>query len=64
MSGSKQSIGSDPTISLRDLRDKVNDWINEYGDNAVLTIDAGYNNVELIIDTRKKTIKGYKKTGI
>jgi hypothetical protein len=57
-------VGADPVISLADLRDMVDGWINAYGEQAIFTTDAGYNNVVLRIDTRVKSIESYKKGNI
>jgi hypothetical protein len=62
MSGKKITVGSDPTISLFTLKNKVDEWIKEYGQDAVFSTDAGYNNVSLDIDTRVKEIKRVKST--
>ena len=59
--GKVHTVGADPYISLKDLKSQVEEWSEEYGEDAVLWTDAGYNNVNLRLDTRKGTIKGYKK---
>jgi hypothetical protein len=54
-------VCSDPVVSLRDLKDHIYDWINLYGEDAILTTDAGYNNVELILNNTLKALSEYKE---
>jgi hypothetical protein len=61
MNGKLHRLISDPIISLKDLQDEIYILIGKFGEDAILTTDAGYNNVDLVIDNRKKSIKGYKK---
>lgn len=61
MKGKLQAVGSDPYVSLSDLRDLIDSWIKTYGKDAIFTTDAGYNNVDLMVDTRKAVIKKYKR---
>ena len=61
MRGSLHSVGSDPNISLKDMRTLLNKWIRQYGEDAILKTDAGHNNVDLYIDNRRPSIKQYVK---
>lgn len=61
--GNKISVGSDPIVSLKYLKIKVDEWISKYGEDAVFTTDAGHNNVDLIVDTRIKSINECRKHG-
>jgi hypothetical protein len=61
MRGSLHNVGSDPNISLKDMRTLLNKWISQYGAEAILTTDAGYNNVDLHIDNRRSSINQYVK---
>lgn len=59
----KVSVSSDPIVSLKFLKTKIEEWIEKYGEDAVFSTDAGYNNVELMIDTSKKAISRNKSYG-
>ncbi len=61
MRGRLHSVGSDPNISLKDMRTLLNKWVRQYGEDAVLTTDAAYNNVDLHIDNRRSSINQYVK---
>ena len=60
----KNYVGSDPVISLRELREQVEQWIKLYGKDAVFSTDAGHNNVEICIDNKNHTMNNYSRTGI
>lgn len=48
------NIDSDIYCTLKKLRLKVDEWIKEYGENSHVRTYAGYNNVDIIINTDVK----------
>ena len=52
-------VGSDPEMTLTELKEVVCEWIAMFGEDATFFTDAGYNNVELkiIVDRRGNGIQ-------
>ncbi len=46
------SVGNDPSWTLEQWKDFIDNLIYKYGDKSVLSTDAGPNNVELLITER------------
>jgi hypothetical protein len=61
MKGKVYRVGSDPILSLKDLSQLVDEWIQKFGERAVFTTNAGFNNVTLCVDNRKEVMTSYKK---
>lgn len=54
---SRNVVGSDPDLSLKELKENVERWIEIFGEDAKFRTDAGYNNCQLIIDNTVKAKK-------
>lgn len=52
---------SDPSMTLAEWQDKINELIEEYGENATLEADAGYNNISMYIVEYKNIKKSKRK---
>lgn len=48
-------VDSDLSVSLKDLKSMVGRWIDTYGEDSVLMTDAGFNNVDLVIQPVNNT---------
>lgn len=53
-------ITNDPWISLEDLQIKISSLIEQYGGDALLYCDGGYNNVIIMLDRRIDSLKEYQ----
>lgn len=60
--GKLNRVAHDIVLSLGDMRSQVDEWIKTYGEDAVLYVDAGFNNVDIVIDDREKSKLIYKNT--
>jgi hypothetical protein len=53
-------IPSDPALTLREWKSKINRLIRKFGPDAVMRTDAGANNVSLEVLVDPKMIQGKK----
>lgn len=46
------AVESDPSKTLAEWKDQIDELVKRYGPDAVMMTSAGYNNVELVVETK------------